>query len=198
MHLLGLTGGYCAGKNEVASILEEAGWQIIDVDKLGHEALPTVANQIFEAFGSMLQRPDGSVDRKKLGEIVFQDKTKLHQLESIVHPAMLGLLDEKIDQAKRRGISRLCINAALLYRFLDRYEVAAIIEVRAPLYIRVSRAITRDHLSFDAAIQRVMQQRYLWALRPQSNPPVYMVWNIDSKAALKCKTLEIVRKLGLD
>jgi len=77
-------------------------------------------------------------------------------------------------------------------------RVAAIIEVRAPLYIRVSRAITRDHLSFDAALQRIMQQRYLWALRPQSNPPVYMVWNIGSKAALESTTLEIVRKLGFD
>jgi hypothetical protein len=67
MMLIGISGKYCAGKNAVAAILEKRGFFLIDADKLGHEALSRKKGRIVERFGKGILRPDGSVDRKRLG-----------------------------------------------------------------------------------------------------------------------------------
>lgn len=180
MEIIGLTGGYCAGKNEVANILASHGWDIIDVDRLGHEALQQSAQYIKETFGTEVFHQDGSIDRKALGAIVFADPARMQQLESIVHPAMFGLLDSLMDQHLRKGTEHLCINAALLYRFPHLRSCSAVIEVKAPLLVRISRARQRDGVSTLQALKRIMAQRALWHLRPQPPFPIYKVSNYGS------------------
>ena len=74
--IIGLTGKICAGKDTFASLLPEDRFAVIDVDALGHEALAENKDKVAEAFGADVIRSDGTVDRKKLGAIVFSDKAK--------------------------------------------------------------------------------------------------------------------------
>jgi dephospho-CoA kinase len=196
MQIIGLTGGYCAGKNEVAGILADYGWEVVDVDKLGHAALLQVSDQLIEIFGESIRKDDGSIDRKTLGTIVFSDKNRLGALETTVHPAMLSMLDGEIEKARNNGRGEFCINAALLYRFPQINLCDAVIEVRASLYQRVLRAQRRDRLSIHGALERIMDQKYLWDLRPKEGVPIYMLWNSGSNAELKISTEALLNKIA--
>lgn len=192
---IGLTGGYCAGKNEVANILVRYGWNVIDVDKLGHAALLQVSEQLINTFGDSIRKKDGGIDRKRLGEIVFSDKKKLNVLESMVHPLTLSLLDQEIEKAQENRVKKICINAALLYRFPQVKYCKAVIEVRAPLYQRIMRAQVRDHVSMAGALQRIENQKYLWDMRPHESIPIYMLWNTRTYADLEADTAFILKNI---
>jgi dephospho-CoA kinase len=162
--MLGLTGGYCAGKNAVASVLEAMGWTCIDVDKLGHEAIELARDAIIGRFGSTVLGSNGMVDRQTLARIVFSDPKALADQEAIVHPVAIRLLEERIaaaTSAARIGgrTPRICINAALLHRTERLASCDAIIEVRAPLLVRVARGMTRDKTGALAALRRIARQR---------------------------------------
>ena len=198
MHIIGLTGGYCAGKNEVAKILTECDWDVVDVDKLGHAALSLSSLAIKHAFGPAVMNEDGSVDRTKLGQIVFSNAQQMQILESLVHPAMLTLLDKEIQRAREQKKEKFCINAALLYRFPQLSLCEAVIEVQAPLFLRVSRAKKRDNLSAIRALQRIFSQRELWKLRPRKSAKVFILLNSGNKEQLENKTKKLIEKLSQD
>lgn len=170
--IIGLTGGYCSGKNQAAAILKAKGYHIIDVDGLGHEALETCTESLVKAFGDGILNENGAIDRKALGKIVFSNPERLRLHESIVHPVMLGLLDKELAAREKA-----CINAALLYRFPQAKQCDFILEIRAPLAARIRRGKRRDGLSAIDIMKRLWSQRYLWKLRPQNRPPVFFVDN---------------------
>ncbi|WP_448521668.1 dephospho-CoA kinase [Pseudothermotoga sp.] len=118
--VVGLTGKMGCGKSTVAEILKELGAQVIDVDKIGHEVLKeeTVKDQLKQLFGPEIFC-QGEIDRKKLAEIVFEDKEKLKILERVVHPMIRRRVMEVIEDSsgivvldaallKRIGLSQLC------------------------------------------------------------------------------------------
>jgi dephospho-CoA kinase len=162
--ILGLTGGYCAGKNAVAEILERKGWACIDVDRLGHDAIETAKGEITRRFGDGVLAPDGRVDRRELARIVFSDSAALADQESIVHPIALRLMDERIaaaaSAAAAAGVEpRICVNAALLHRTGRIASCDAVLEVRAPLLVRAWRGMKRDRSGLLAALRRIWRQR---------------------------------------
>jgi dephospho-CoA kinase len=184
--ILGLTGGYCSGKNAAAAMLAVRGWLCIDVDALGHLALEETAEAVVELLGpgvvadpspGALAAPVGSdspcaegqaavsrirLDRKKIGAAVFADPALLKRYESIVHPAMLRLLDEAIDAAGPQPAARVCINAAILYRLPQLARCDAVAEIRASLVTRLIRGRLRDGLSAGLVLDRIRRQRPLW------------------------------------
>ena len=93
MHVIGLTGGIGSGKSTVAKVLEDEGAVVLSADLVGHEVyLPgkPAYDEIIEAFGPEVVADDGTIDRKKLGPIVFADPTNLTKLNAITHPANQG------------------------------------------------------------------------------------------------------------
>lgn len=98
---LGLTGSIACGKSTVARLLAARGAVVIDADALVHElyATPAFAVQVEALFDTPLRAADDSIDRGALSRIVFADKTALARLESLVHPAVAGLRDERLRQA---------------------------------------------------------------------------------------------------
>ena len=86
--VVGVTGNYCSGKDVACEEFRTAGFTVIDVDKLGHEALVAKRDQVVEAFGEHIL-DDGNISRKKLGALVFGDGEKRKRLERIVHPWMI-------------------------------------------------------------------------------------------------------------
>jgi dephospho-CoA kinase len=156
--VLGLTGTYCAGKNRIARLLEERGLPVLDVDKLGHQAVEAEKEAILARFGEDLLGADGKVDRRRLGAKVFGKPGELAALEAIVHPAANRMTDEWIARREKEG--RACvINAALLHRSSALPRLGGIIIVRAPWFIRLLRAKRRDRLSWKDLIRRFRSQK---------------------------------------
>jgi dephospho-CoA kinase len=106
-YLIGLTGNIATGKSAVARMLAGLGAHTIDADQAAHDAMrhgtPTW-QAVVDAFGRAILAPDGEVDRKRLGEIVFADPAALRRLEAIVHPAVGWAVGEAIAAAAERVV----------------------------------------------------------------------------------------------
>jgi dephospho-CoA kinase len=152
--LIGLTGSCCAGKNYVAALLEKRGFPVLDVDKLGHEALARERDAVTARFGADVAR-DGGIDRKRLGEKVFGKPAELAALEAIVHPAANALTDEWIAARGKTCV----INAALLHKSSAFSRLDAVIIVKACFFVRLVRAKKRDKLALREIIARFASQR---------------------------------------
>lgn len=176
--LIGLTGGYCAGKNAVAELLEERGFLCFDLDKLGHAALgePEVVSAIAGRFGPSVLDAEGRIDRRALGALLFKDPGALAWEEGVVHPAVYRLLRPRMEEALAAGRD-VCLNAALLYRMPEAARCEAILEVRAPLYTRLIRGCARDDLSLIAVLARIWRQRSFWKRRKGLRAPVIRLDN---------------------
>jgi dephospho-CoA kinase len=115
---IGLTGGIGSGKSTAAKILVELGAPAIDADKVGHEIYQPRApayQELIDAFGEGILAPDRTVDRRKLGPIVFADPAALKRLNAIVHPKMFARMGEMVAAMRRGGETRpIVIEAAIL------------------------------------------------------------------------------------
>src|ERR1700726_4911764 len=118
MLTIGLTGGIGSGKSTVAKILAELGAPSFDADKVGHGIyLPGAPayHDVITAFGNGIVAPDGTIDRKKLGPIVFADPSQLKRLEAIVHPRMFERMGEMVAEMRAKGVTApIVIEAAIL------------------------------------------------------------------------------------
>lgn len=97
--LIGLTGNIATGKSTVAQMLAGWGAEVIDADLVAHQMMRAgtpVHAQIVEVFGPRVVGPDGEIDRKRLGDIVFADPQALALLEAIVHPATLEAVSRRM------------------------------------------------------------------------------------------------------
>jgi dephospho-CoA kinase len=118
MYVVGLTGGIGTGKSVVAEILREQGAEILNADLVGHEAyLPGAPayEDIVAEFGQDVVAKDGTIDRKRLGPIVFSSPDKLARLNAITHPRMKEMMREKLSEAERMGTRIAVLEAALLF-----------------------------------------------------------------------------------
>ncbi len=118
MLTIGVTGGIGSGKSTVTKILGELGAPIIDADKVGHAIYapdgPAYADMI-AAFGRGILASDGTIDRKKLGPIVFGDAGALKRLNAIVHPKMFARMREMIEHLRAGGERNpIVVEAAIL------------------------------------------------------------------------------------
>lgn len=112
--VIGLTGGIGSGKSTVAKYLAELGAVVIDADKVGHEAFKSgtpLFSEVVAAFGDGILAPDGEIDRKKLGQIVFNDAASLARLNQIMHPRMREMVRLQIDEYRRRGAGVVVLEA---------------------------------------------------------------------------------------
>jgi dephospho-CoA kinase len=115
---IGLTGGIGSGKSTVAKILEELGAVVIHADAVGHEIyLPHTEawRRVTEAFGPGILKPDQTVDRQRLGAVVFKDPEALKRLNAIVHPLMFAEIERRIRLLRAGGATQpIVVEAAIL------------------------------------------------------------------------------------
>jgi dephospho-CoA kinase len=115
---IGLTGGIGSGKSTAAKILAELGAPAIDADKVGHEIYQPGApayRELVDAFGEGILASDRTIDRRKLGPIVFADPEALKRLNAIVHPKMFARMGEMVAAMRDGGERRpIVIEAAIL------------------------------------------------------------------------------------
>jgi len=106
-HIVGLTGGIGSGKSTVCAMLAAKGAKIIDADAIVHELqVPgeVVFDEMVEAFGPEILQPDGTLDRAKVGEIVFSDPEKRQKLQAIVWPRVGERVRERIESAADKDV----------------------------------------------------------------------------------------------
>jgi dephospho-CoA kinase len=116
--VIGLTGGMGSGKSTVSQLLAEFGAVVIDADKVGHEAYQhgtKTWQELMAAFGEQIVAADGSIDRKKLGAIVFGSPEQLVRLNRIVHPRMFEMMQERIQQYRQQSVKVVVLDAAILF-----------------------------------------------------------------------------------
>jgi dephospho-CoA kinase len=195
--VIGLTGGYCAGKDAVARILERRGFTVLDVDRIGHEVLEERRDAVAAAFGGSVRRADGSIDRRAVGRIVFADPAALARLEGIVHPAMVERV-RSLAAAETAAGRDVVVNAALLRHMgLDRY-CDAVVEVRARAFRRFLRGLRRDGLGPVQVLRRMRSQRPGPGRPPVNGMPpgvdTYIVQN--DRATTRRLELSVDRLLG--
>ena len=191
MVIAGLTGKYCAGKNTVASVFEKSGFVHIDVDRLGHAALPRIKDEVVAHFGSGILDGD-DINRKKLGSIVFSDEKEKAALESMIHPCMVEMVEEKI--AENSG-SDILVNAAILHQMgLDKL-CTAVVWVDAPLFTRIRRALKRDNLSLREVFKRISIQCNLNANLMKKNSDTYTIRNSGDIEKVSAAVEKLIEKL---
>ncbi len=191
--ILGITGKYCSGKSTVARIFVAHGWYEIDVDRLGYAALDKRAAAVTTRFGREVVDDSGTVDRRKLGDIVFKDKEALEDLESIIHPEMVRLCEKEIRECGRDSI---IINAAILHKMgLDRL-CDAILWVESPFLRRLGRAFRRDSRSICHVLKRMNAQRKLDAKYYSKDVDRYTIWNGSSVRELEPAVLNLITAMG--
>jgi dephospho-CoA kinase len=192
--ILGLTGGYCAGKSTVADLLAGSGWRIVNMDKLGHRALVLAAADVGTMLGPTALDSDGTPDRRAIGKLVFTDPSLMARFEAIVHPVMNRLAEDEVRAAATENV---CVDAALLYRLPILQMCDEVIEVRAPLALRLIRAWQRDRLGPVAAIRRIVSQHYLWNTGNSYTGKRHIVINNGSREHLVRQIGQFCRDSGV-
>jgi len=117
MRVIGLTGGIGSGKSTVSHVLAELGAMVIDADTVGHQAYQPGTEtwkDVVAAFGQEVVAADGSIDRKKLGAIVFGEAGALERLNRIVHPRMYDMMAAQIEEYRQQGVKVVVLDAAIL------------------------------------------------------------------------------------
>ncbi|NPA31317.1 MAG: dephospho-CoA kinase, partial [Chloroflexi bacterium] len=157
-YVIGLTGNIATGKSVVRKMLEHLGAYGIDADRLAHRAIARGApgyRPVVETFGRWIVGPDGEIDRRKLGRIVFSDPEALAHLEAIVHP----LVEQAIRYLVRNAPHKVVVIEAIkllesgLHKMCD-----AIWVVDAPPEVQLERLVKQRGLSAEEARQRIMAQ----------------------------------------
>lgn len=158
MRVIGLTGGIASGKSSVARILEEKGVRVVDADQLARDAVALGSpglDKIVAAFGSAVLQADGTLDRAALRQVVFADRAKKKQLESILHPEISRLADQHLAHARGEGLETVIYMAPLLIEAGVQGKVDEIWVVTVTPEIQVERLMKRDGISHEEA-QRVI------------------------------------------
>jgi dephospho-CoA kinase len=153
--IVGITGNYCSGKSIASSLFQNHGYEVIDVDIIGHEVLEEKKHEIVGVFGRGILKGE-RIDRKKLGTIVFNDHVQKRKLEDIVHPDMARRVKEAL-----RNKRNVVINAALLIEMRLNTLCEFVIGIDVTDEVAVKRGMARDKLTREEALLRIKAQRPL-------------------------------------
>lgn len=161
MRIIGLTGGIACGKSTISQTLQDLGAAIVDGDLLSREltapggaALPAIRRR----FGDAVFLPDGTLNRRALGSIVFGDDAARESLDSIMQPLLYGLILRDIGAAREDGRSVCVLDMPLLYEkgidgLCDTVWCASL-----PVEIQLERLMARDGFTREEALQRLDSQ----------------------------------------
>ena len=161
MLVIGLTGGIGSGKTTVSGFLEELGAEVIDADKVGHVTyLPDMPawRDLIDTWGEDLLQPNRDIDRKKLGAIVFSDPANLDKLNSIVHPRMRDIMNDRIEAFRGEGKRVVVVDAAILIEAKWTSLVDEVWVTAAPEDVVVQRVMARNGWEEEQVRSRMASQ----------------------------------------
>src|SRR2546426_800721 len=175
---VGLTGSIAVGKTFVLGVLRELGCHVIDADAIAREVVVPGRrglSAVVEAFGTEIVKGDGTLDRAKLGSIVFADEAKRVQLNSILHPFIIAEQDQRMrewEQQDPYGIA--VVDAALMIESGGYQRFDKLIVVHCRPEVQLQRLMRRNRLLREEAEQRIATQM------PQEEKKRYADYLIDT------------------
>lgn len=173
--LIGLTGGIGTGKSTVSQFLMEKGYPIIDADKIAREVVELnkpAYREIIREFGDDILQKDKNIDRKALGNIIFNNKELREKLNSIIHPYILKSIKDEINKLKEEPI--IILDIPLLFELYSLWKVYNIHFHEIWLVylnkdIQIERLAKRDNISKEEAIKKIESQMNLEEKRTKSS-----------------------------
>ncbi|HEY0272599.1 MAG TPA: dephospho-CoA kinase [Chitinophaga sp.] len=155
---IGITGGIGSGKSTVAGMFGVLGIPVYSSDDAARRLLNTDARlmaDIRRHFGDAAYTADGQLDRKYLGNIVFNDARSLALLNELTHPATIR---DSEQWAQRQTTPYVIKEAAILFETGSNHYLDAVIGVSAPLALRLQRVMERDHVTREEVLARMRKQ----------------------------------------
>lgn len=198
--IIGLTGGISTGKSTVSKILKDKGYTVIDADIIAREVVnigKASYKEIIECFGEEILLENKEINRKKLGDIVFNDMDKLSQLNELTHPYIYEEILEQISNKINKSIETIFIDIPLLFEEEDKIkksgiEFDEIWLVASDKDIQVQRLMNRDKISKEEAIKKIKLQMNLKEKIDKSDVVLY---NNSSKKELELNVSKALRRI---
>ena len=195
MKLVGLTGGIASGKSTVAKILQSLGAAIVNADDLarevvepGHEAW----KEIVASFGADILQSDQTLDRQKLRTLIFNQPEARKRLESIIHPRVRALAEERIRQYAAAGYPVAIYEVPLLFEGNLQEWLRPVILVACDVETQTARLQNRDHLTAADAEKHIAAQM---SLKDKRRLADYVIENNGSLEDLERQTRQILEEL---
>lgn len=192
---IALTGGIATGKSYVAARLREAGVPIVDADMLAREVVtpgsPALA-AIRRRFGPDAVRRDGTMDRIRVGQIVFKDKRARLDLEAIIHPAVIKAIQDFFNALPKRTPFAVA-DIPLVFETGREKEFDAIVVVACPREMQLQRLMERNKLPKEDAEKRIAAQL---PIEQKVKKATYVINNIGTFDELNAQVDELIKKLG--
>ncbi|HVT09222.1 MAG TPA: dephospho-CoA kinase [Polyangia bacterium] len=192
--VLGLTGGIGTGKSTVARLFAARGVPVVDADALAREVVApgTVGNAEIAAVWPQVIGPDGAVDRKRLGAIVFADPAARARLEAITHPLIQEASASRLADLAAEGHPLALYEAALLVESGRWRDFDGLIVVTASPETQVARTVARGGLTREEAEARIAAQA---PAAEKIRLATYVIDNDGSREETEAQVREVVEKL---
>lgn len=196
MIVAGLTGGIGTGKSTVAAVFAEAGAVVIDADEIARDVVSKGRPawcRIVAHFGRNVLLPDGDIDRKKLGVIIFNDARQKVHLERIVHPHVIAETEQQLKEIERAQPQAVVILDVplLIEAGMDR-DLDDVIVVYTPEAIQLKRLMHRDRLTAAESLSRIRSQM---PIEEKKMRATVVIDNSASPAATRKRVLEVFADL---
>jgi dephospho-CoA kinase len=193
--LVGLTGGIASGKSTVSEILARQGAAIINADVLAREVVEPgrqAWTEIVNTFGIAVLQPDRALDRQKLRAIIFDDPDARKKLESIIHPQVRALAEQRIREHAAAGYAVIVYEVPLLFEGNLQEWLRPVILVACDVDTQRNRLQSRDNLSAAQAQKHIDAQMSLEAKRRLAD---YVIENNGSLEDLKRQVQAVLEKI---
>jgi dephospho-CoA kinase len=193
--LVGLTGGIASGKSTVAEILARQGAAIINADVLAREVVEPdrqAWTEIVNTFGTAVLQPDRFLDRQKLRAIIFDDPAARKKLESIIHPQVRALAEQRIREHAAAGYAVIVYEVPLLFEGNLQEWLRPVILVACDVDTQRNRLQSRDNLSAAQAQKHIDAQMSLEAKRRLAD---YVIENNGSLEDLERQVQAVLEKI---
>ncbi|KAF7354701.1 hypothetical protein MSAN_01383800 [Mycena sanguinolenta] len=161
MLVVGLTGGIATGKSSVSKLLKEKDIPVVDADILARQVVEPGTHglaKIVSFFGPEILQSDGTLDRKKLGSVIFNDEAKRRKLNSIVHPAVRRAMLWGVVKHWLRGSKYCVLDVPLLIEGPMWKLVGTVVVVHCSAEVQLQRLMARDNSSREDASSRLNSQ----------------------------------------
>ncbi|GAB2478971.1 dephospho-CoA kinase [Alkalibacterium psychrotolerans] len=160
-YFLGLTGGIASGKSTASRFFKSKGIPVIDADVIARKAMesdqPAFKN-VVDAFGTGIVTEDGQLDRKALGQLIFDDETKRRKLNAIVQDDIRQRIHQQKADYEEKEAPLVILDIPLLFEAGYEKEVNAVMVIYVDRETQVSRLMKRDNLTEEDAMKRIEAQ----------------------------------------
>jgi dephospho-CoA kinase len=194
MHTFGLTGGIASGKSTVAARFRRRGLLVLDADVVARDVVdagtPGLA-AIRAAFGSAVFFGD-TLDRKKLGALIFADAKQRAVLNGIVHPLVAARTAETLQAYAESGAALACYEVPLLFENHLEESLRPVVLVAIPRALQVERLMQRDSSTREAAEARIHAQLSLTEKRAKADYVIENVGTLETLGAEADRILDAV------